>query len=91
MPGAELGEGGTILSRKDNLILGNIRGLEVEDPVEWPGLEGGLYILSVQLFPGLLGVLDCSVNEEAQNLRSKPALERCFHIPGAWVRCDCGI
>ena len=77
--------------RKGDLLLGDVRGLELDDPVEWPGLERGVYIISVQLLPGLLGVCDRSVNEETQDCHAKPALKRCFHIPRTWVHCDCGI
>ena len=89
--GAELGEGGTVLPRKDEFFLGDVRGLKVEDWVEWPGSEGFIHILSVQLLPGLLGVLDCSVAEETLNVRTKPELERFLLIPGAGVRSDCRI
>jgi len=74
--GAELGEGGTVLPGKDGFFLGDVGGLKVEDRVEWPGSEGCIHILSVQLLPGFLSVLDCSVAEETLNKRTKLKLER---------------
>ena len=67
------------------------RGLKVDNPVDRSGPNGGLHELSVQLFLGLFGVMDCSVREIVQDLRAKPALERCLLIPGTWVHCYRGI
>ena len=60
MAGAELGERSPVLPGKDGFFLGDVGGLKVEDWVEWTGSEGCIHILSVQLLPGLLGVLGCS-------------------------------
>ena len=54
----ELGEGGVVLPEKNVLFLDNIGGLKIEDPVAGSGPNGGVHVLSVQLFPVLLGVLD---------------------------------
>ena len=91
MAGAELGEGGTVLPGKDGFFLGDVGGLKVEDRVEWPGSEGCIHILSVQLLPGFLSVLDCSVAEETLDKRTKLKLKRFLLIPGAGVRSDCRI
>ena len=91
MARAELGGGSTVLPGKGGFFLGDVGGLKVEDWVEWPGSEGCIHILSVQLLPGLLSVLDCSVAEETLNKRTKLELERFLLIPGAGVCCDCGI
>ena len=91
MAGAELREGGTVLPGKGGFFLGDVGGLEVKDRVEWPGSEGCFHILCVQLLPGLLGVLDCSVAEETLNMRTELELERFLLILGAGVRSDCRI
>ena len=64
MARVELGEGGTVLLGKEGFFLGYVEGLKVEDRVERPGSDGCIHILSVQLLPGHLGVLDCSIVEE---------------------------
>ena len=89
--GAELREGRAVLARERGFFLGNVRWLEVEDSVGWPGPNGGVHILCVQLLPDLFGVLDSSIDEEAQDLVAKPALESFLLIPGTWVRGDRGI
>ena len=55
------------------------------------GPNGRVHILCLQLLPDLFGVLDRSVDEEAQDLVAKPVLELFLHIPGTWVRGDRGI
>ena len=88
MAGAELGERGPVLPGKDGFFLGDVGGLKVEDRVEWAGSEGCIHVLSVQLLPGLLGVLGCSVAQEALNIGTKLELERFLLIPGSGVRSD---
>ena len=68
-------EGRAVLARERGFFLGNVRWLEVEDSVGWPGPNGGVHILCVQLLPDLFGVMDSSIVEEAQDLVAKPALE----------------
>ena len=70
---------------------GDVRGLTVENRVEWWESDDNVCILSVQLLPGHFGILDCSVAEEALNMRTKPELEHFLLIPGAGVCYDCGI
>ena len=91
MARAELGESSKVLPGKDGIFLGDVGGLEVEDRVEWTGSEGCIHILSVQLLPGLLGVLGCSVAQEALNMRTKLELKRFLFILGARVRSVCRI
>ena len=91
MAGTELGEFCSVWTRKRDLFLVDVRGLLVQDPVMGPGPDSVVHILSVQYGPGHLRVLDCSVIRKAQDLITKPALERFLHIPGAGVRSDCGI
>ena len=79
----ELGEGRTVLPGK----RGDVWGLKVE----WPESNGSIHILSVQLFSGLLSVLDCFVAEETFILRTKLELERFLLIPWAFVCSDCRI
>ena len=64
MAGAELGEGGTVLPGKEGFFLGDVEGLKFEDRVERSVSDGYIHIRSVQLLPGHLGVLDCSIAEE---------------------------
>ena len=88
---AELREGRAVLARERDFFLGNVRWLEVEDSVGWPGPNGGVHVLCVQLLPDLFAVLDRSNDEEAQDLVAKPALDCFLFIPGTRVRGDPGI
>ena len=76
---------------KRGFFLGDVGGLTLENRVEWWESDDNVCILSVQLLPGHFGILDCSVAEEALNMRTKPELEHFLLIPGAGVCYDCGI
>ena len=89
---AKLGEGGAVLAGERDFLVGDVGGLGVEDPVSSPGPDSGGNILRVQQFPGLLRILDGSVDTVAQDLVAELALERLLHIPpGTRVCTDRGI
>ena len=87
-----MGKGGAVLAGERDFLVGDVGGLGVEDPVSSPGPDSRGNILRVQQFPGLLRILDGSVDTVAQDLVAKLALERFLHIPpGNRVCTDRGI
>ena len=82
---AELGKGGAVLAWESSFLVGDVRWLEVEDPVLGPGPEGGVHILCMEQLSGLPSVLNSSVFTEALDFVAKLLLECFLHIPRTWV------
>ena len=56
-----------------------------------PVPDGGVDVLSVQLFPDLLGDIESSICKIPQDLRVEPALYTCLLIHGPGIGRDSGI
>ena len=65
MARAELGEGGAVLAWEGGFLIGDVGGLEVEDTAGGAGFDSRGNVLRVQYLPGLLSILDGSVDREA--------------------------